>query len=237
MQASLEQQQELLSLGALDIEIAKLRRSISEAMSSKSTDELRVKQLELASALVDARGKFDTVELETKRAAEDLATVEARIHRDNERLLSTSSSKDAQGIQHELETLMRRKSELEDLELGLMDDVDSARAVLDEIAGKKSVVDADLAALLDQQESEILKLRSGLDLVQTKRAQQASRIDAELIVVYDKKSTRGIAVSRLNGNECGACRMNIGATALNEINALPKEQLPTCPDCQAILIR
>lgn len=237
MKASLEQQQELLSLGALDIEIARLRRAISEASNPKATEELRTQQLEYASQLVDARGRLDAVQLEMKRAAEDLSTVEARIEKDKERLLSTSSSKDAQGIQHELETLTRRKSELEDIELGLMDDSDTANSAYEEIAAKKAVVDADLAGVMEHQEAEILKLRSGLDLTQAKRAQQASRLDSELVSLYEKKAARGIAVARLNGRECGACRMNIGATALNEINALDKDQLPTCPDCQAILIR
>jgi predicted nucleic acid-binding Zn-ribbon protein len=86
-------------------------------------------------------------------------------------------------------------------------------------------------------EAEIMKLRSGLDLAITQRAQQASRIDQALVELYEKKATRGVAVGRLLGRECGACRMTIGATALAEINAFPRDEIATCPDCQAILIR
>jgi uncharacterized protein len=58
-----------------------------------------------------------------------------------------------------------------------------------------------------------------------------------LLEIYEKKSLRGVAVGRLLNRECGACRMTIGATALAEIASTPRDELATCPDCQAILVR
>ncbi len=82
-----------------------------------------------------------------------------------------------------------------------------------------------------------MKLRSGIDLLVQQRAQEVARTDAELLELYEKKASRGVAVGRLLNRECGACRMTIGATALAEISAMPQDDIATCPDCQAILVR
>jgi predicted nucleic acid-binding Zn-ribbon protein len=171
------------------------------------------------------------------RAEADLKLVEQRIDKDNVRLNQTSSSKDAQGIQAELETLKKRKSELEDLELAILERKEEAEASYQTILVDKKSIDDELVQKESANETEIMKQRSGLDLLTQQRAQQAGRIEESLLEIYEKKSLRGVAVGRLLNRECGACRMTIGATALAEIASTPRDELATCPDCQAILVR
>lgn len=237
MKASDIQQAELLSLANLDLEITRTRVSLTSLTSGEAFSELRKAQREAAAQLIEARNALDSVELELKRADADLQLVEQRIEKDNSRLNQTSSPKDAQGIQSELDTLAKRKSELEDLELAVLERKEEAEAIFKTVMTDKQVIDEDLSSRESANEAEIMKLRSGLDLAITQRAQQASRIDQALVELYEKKATRGVAVGRLLGRECGACRMTIGATALAEINAFPRDEIATCPDCQAILIR
>jgi predicted nucleic acid-binding Zn-ribbon protein len=237
MKASDTQQAELLSLANLDLEITRTRVSLTSLTSGEAFSELRKAQREAAAQLIEARNALDSVELELKRADADLQLVEQRIEKDKSRLNQTSSPKDAQGIQSELDTLAKRKSELEDLELAVLERKEEAEAIFKTVMTDKQVIDEDLSSRESANEAEIMKLRSGLDLAITQRAQQASRIDQALVELYEKKATRGVAVGRLLGRECGACRMTIGATALAEINAFPRDEIATCPDCQAILIR
>lgn len=237
MKASDTQQAELLSLANLDLEITRTRVSLTSLTSAEAFSELRKAQREAAAQLIEARNALDSVELELKRADADLQLVEQRIEKDKSRLNQTSSPKDAQGIQSELDTLAKRKSELEDLELAVLERKEEAEAIFKTVMTDKQVIDEDLSSRESSNEAEIMKLRSGLDLAITQRAQQASRIDQELVELYEKKATRGVAVGRLLGRECGACRMTIGATALAEINSFPRDEIATCPDCQAILIR
>jgi predicted nucleic acid-binding Zn-ribbon protein len=175
--------------------------------------------------------------LELKRSETDLELVEQRISRDLSRLNSTNNAKDAQGIQSELESLNRRKSDLEDIELAILDQKEEASAAYATVASDKSSIDEELAAAEARNEAEIMKLRSGLDLLTNDRAQQAARIPGDLIDLYDKKASRGAPVARLVGRDCGACHINLGATALNEVQSLPRDEIATCPECQAILIR
>jgi predicted nucleic acid-binding Zn-ribbon protein len=237
MKASESQQADLLSLGNLDIEINRARLQISSLTSGADFVALRGSQRDSAAQLIDAQNQLDSVNLELARAEADLKLVEDRIAKDNQRLLQTSSPKDAQGIQSELETLVKRKSELEDLELAVLEKKEQVEAVYKTVLSDKQLVDEELAKKESLNEAEILKARSGLDLMIQQRAQQATRLDAELIALYEKKLLRGPAVGRLLNRECGACRMTIGATMLTEISSLPKDEIATCPDCQAILIR
>ena len=237
MKASENQQAELLGLANLDLEISRTRTYLTNLTSGNAFSGLRSAQREFAAQLIESRNALDQVELDLARAEADLKLVEQRIEKDAAALNATSSSKDAQGIQSELETLKKRKSELEDLELAILERKDEIEATYKTVLTDKQAIDEELAAKESANEAEIMKLRSGLDLSTAQRSQQASRIDAELIALYEKKSSRGLAVGRLLGRECGACRMTIGATALAEINAMPRDEIATCPDCQAILIR
>lgn len=237
MKASENQQAELLGLANLDLEISRTRTYLTNLTSGNAFSDLRSAQRDCAAQLIESRNALDQVELDLARAEADLKLVEQRIEKDAAALNATSSSKDAQGIQSELETLKKRKSELEDLELAILERKDEVEATYKTVLTDKQSIDEELAAKESANEAEIMKLRSGLDLSTAQRSQQASRIDAELIALYEKKSSRGLAVGRLLGRECGACRMTIGATALAEINAMPRDEIATCPDCQAILIR
>lgn len=237
MKASDSQQADLLTLSNLDLEITRARVALSVLTSGEAFSQLRQSQRDAASSLIESRNLLDSVELELSRAESDLKLVEQRIEKDNLRLNQTSSSKDAQGIQSELETLKKRKSELEDLELAVLERKEEVEAAYQTILSDKKTIDDELAAAESANETEILKKRSGLDLMTQQRAQQVGRIDGELFTLYEKKSSRGVAVGRLINRECGACRMTIGATALAEITSLAPDEIATCPDCQAILVR
>ena len=121
MKATETQQTDLLSLANLDLQISRSKAAIKNLSSGAQFAELREAQRGLAAKLISARNALDSVELELKRAETDLHLVEQRIEKDKVRINSTNSSKDAQGIQSELESLARRKSDLEDIELAILD--------------------------------------------------------------------------------------------------------------------
>jgi predicted nucleic acid-binding Zn-ribbon protein len=237
MKAAAEQQRQLIELADLDSEMARNRATLAALTTGELFSPQRQDQREVAAKLIEARNALDSVELEFKRADSDLLLVEQRIEKDMQKLNQTSSAKDAQGIQSELESLAKRKSELEDFELSVMEKKEQCELDLATVTKEKQSIDQELSALENANEQEILKLRSGLELAGSKRVQLTSRIDEELLALYDSKAKRGIAAARLLNRECGACRMTIGATALAEIAALPGDEIATCPDCQAILIR
>ena len=237
MKANLQDQKRLLELVDLDLTLVRNAGDRAKLQSATAISEASEKALALSDQLIDARNKVGDLELELKRSENDLELVENRITKDNQRLTSTTSAKDAQGIEHELTTLAKRKSELEDAELGIMEDLETVRAQLVEAEAAKSSAEQELAALRSALETNTSALDSARAELSSKRSALIGLIDPELAAAYQRKADRNVAVGKLVGRECGACRLSITATNLEEIVALPADEIAECPNCQAYLVR
>jgi len=237
VKANLQNQKRLLELVELDLNLVKNASEKTKLLAATDIQIASEKALALSDQLIDARNKVGDLELELKRSENDLELVENRINKDNQRLSTTSSSKDAQGIEHELITLAKRKSELEDTELGIMDELDKVRAELIAAEKAKSEAESELNSLRSALSSNASTLDSQRAELTAKRVALVGLIDPELAVAYQKKADRAVAVGRLTGRECGACRISITATNLEEIVALPADEISECPNCQAYLVR
>jgi predicted nucleic acid-binding Zn-ribbon protein len=237
VKANLQDQKRLLELVDLDLTLVRNAGDRAKLQSATAISEASEKALALSDQLIDARNRVGDLELELKRSENDLELVENRIAKDNQRLTSTTSAKDAQGIEHELTTLARRKSELEDAELGIMEDLEAVRAQLSLAENAKSAAEKELAALRSALETNTSALDSARAELSSKRSALIGLIDPELAAAYQRKADRNVAVGKLVGRECGACRLSITATNLEEIVALPADEIAECPNCQAYLVR
>jgi predicted nucleic acid-binding Zn-ribbon protein len=237
VKANLQDQKRLLELVQFDLDLVKNSSDRAKLLAASDIQIASEKALALSDQLIDARNKVGDLELELKRSENDLELVENRIAKDNQRLSTTSSAKDAQGIEHELTTLAKRKSELEDAELGIMEELDGVRAELAAAESAKSLAESELSALRTALASNTSSLDEQRAELTAKRVALVGLIDPELAVSYQRKADRTVAVGRLTGRECGACRISITATNLEEIVALPADEISECPNCQAYLVR
>jgi predicted nucleic acid-binding Zn-ribbon protein len=237
MIASLADQKQLLALAAHDVELARINNSRKQAQAETELDEASSETLRLSDLLIDARNAVGDLEMELSRAEADLELVANRITKDKQQLSSTSSAKDAQGIEHELNTLASRRSELEDAQLQIMELLESAQLNHENLKREKQAADETLGALQRRINSELADLTSQAEKIQTERKSIITSIDQGLASAYERKYSRGVAVGRLSGRDCGACRLSITATSFEELMALPSEELAECPNCQAFLVR
>ena len=237
MKANSQDQKRLLELVDLDLSLVRNAGDKAKLLSATAISEASEKALALSDRLIDARNRVGDLELELKRSENDLELVENRIAKDKQRLSSTSSAKDALGIEHELTTLAKRKSELEDAELGIMEDLDRVRAELSGAEDAKSSAEQELTQLRSALATNTEELDSARAELSSKRSALVGLIEAELAAAYQRKADRNLAVGKLVGRECGACRLSITATNLEEIIALPLDEIAECPNCQAYLVR
>jgi len=237
VKANLQDQKRLLELVDLDLSLVRNAGDKAKLLSATAISEANEKALALSDHLIDARNRVGDLELELKRSENDLELVESRIAKDNQRLSSTSSAKDAQGIEHELNTLAKRKSELEDTELGIMEVLETVRAELSEAEKAKAAAENELTQLRSALATNSAELDSARTELSSKRSALVGLIEPELAMAYQRKADRNVAAGRLVGRECGACRLSITATNLEEILALPADEIAECPNCQAYLVR
>jgi predicted nucleic acid-binding Zn-ribbon protein len=237
VKANLQDQKRLLELVEIDLSLVRNAGDKAKLLSATAISEANEKALALSDHLIDARNRVGDLELELKRSENDLELVENRIAKDNQRLSSTSSAKDAQGIEHELTSLAKRKSELEDTELGIMEDLETVRAELDEAEKAKAAAEQELTRLRSALATDTAGLDSVRAELSSKRSALVGLVEPELAAAYQRKADRNVAAGKLVGRECGACRLSITATNLEEIVALPADEIAECPNCQAYLVR
>lgn len=237
MKANLQDQKSLLELAQHDLDLARNAKDKIKLLASKEIESASNLALDLSDLLIDARNRVGDLELEVKRSESDLELVEKRIATDKDRLATTSSSKDAQGIEHELVSLARRKSELEDTELAILEILDSARAELVATTDSKLAAEQELSRLREELARNIKAADSKRAELVGARQTLFATLDVELSTAYQRKADRGSSVGKLIGRECGACRLSITATNLDEIMALPADEIAECPNCQAYLVR
>ncbi len=237
MKATPGQQQQILRLAELDQQLALGSSHLRELREGVAVAALRTELIMSSERLLEGRTELENIVSELKRSESDLELVEKRITQDNERLLTVSSHKDADGISHELVTLKARLSNLEDVELAIMERKDAATTALETLTGDRAAISARLAEAEAEAEAEILKVQSGLSLVTSERSSVVASLPAELVELYEKKASRGVAAARLIHRDCDACRIALTSAAYEEVIATAQDEIATCPNCQAILLR
>ena len=128
MKASVSDQNSLIELQRIDLAIMQAQHKLKslpereqivsiEGRLSASAELLTVAEVELAGVTIDLR-----------RSEADVESVADRMAKDESRLNNGSASpKELEQLQHEIATLAKRKSELEDSELEIMMKVDVAK--------------------------------------------------------------------------------------------------------------
>ncbi|QDG63221.1 zinc ribbon domain-containing protein [Pseudarthrobacter sp. NIBRBAC000502771] len=233
------EQLKLLELQGLDARLKGLtnRRRTLE-------NDPRIKDLEAALSVANgelgaAKVAVHDAEAALKRAEADVEQVASRIQRDEARLNSgTGLSKDLMALQKDIASLNKRRSDLEDVELEVMERLDSLRErqaaqqqIVDDIQGSFGTIKAELDAALADVETEAAGLR-------TQRGVFAQGLDAGLLAIYEKTlAKRGVGAARLFHGTSEASGMKLSPGDLAEIKAAAADDIVFCPDSGAILVR
>src|SRR5688500_2338953 len=233
------EQFKLLELQGLD---AKLR-SLANRRRSLEADP-RITDLEAALSVANgelgaAKLAVHDAEAELKRAEADVEQVAGRIERDEARLNSgTGLSKDLVALQKDIASLNKRRSDLEDVELEVLERLDSLR---ERQAAQQKIVDdiqgsfAGIRAELDEQLAEITAEET---VVRGRRAEFAAGLDDSLVAVYEKTlARRGVGAARLFHGTSEGSGMQLSPGDLAEIKAAAEDDIVFCPDSGCILVR
>jgi predicted nucleic acid-binding Zn-ribbon protein len=227
----------LLKLAQVDLEIEQIKNEISKAVGSKDLLEARDLFSTYAGEVISARTKFENLNMESRKADDNLHMVEERIARDLDRLNQTSSSKDAQAMQAEVESLTKRKAELEDVELEILERLEESQKELDEIVAKKESIaqtiaemEATIQVQVDELKTRGRKLTADKEILVTK-------ISTEILEKYKHLSAKQVAVGQVDSRACSACRMGLTSNTIDSLAALPEDEIGFCPECLAMIVR
>ncbi len=150
-----------------------------------------------------------------------------------------SNPKDLERMQHELESLERRISSLEDDELEVMEKVEEAQTELHQYEAMVAETDERLAALSAARDEKIAAIDEQLQQVQADRGPAAEGLPDDLVALYVRlrEQKGGVGAAALRARECGGCRLSLDSVELSRIKGLPEDEVVRCEECSRILVR
>ncbi len=237
MNATADDQRRLLDLADLDARIAHDRRLHAHPPQTERVRDLAAQRIEQSQELSARLGVRDDVAAQLARVESDVALVDARTARDAERLAVATTPSVAQGLEHEIASLTRRKSELEDAQLELMERLEDAESALLAQQALIAVTVEEGARLSADGKSVVQDAQGRLDAAARDRTAIAATLPADLFALYERIAARGVGAALLQHRTCGACRMVLAGTELATIRQSGSDAVLTCPECEAILVR
>ena len=231
----------MLDLQELDARAAQLRHQRAHLPELAEIAELERGRGELVDRARDAQIVVDDLTAEQKKVDSDVEQVKTRRKRDRDRMDQglITNPKDLERMQHELTSLERRISSLEDDELEVMEKLEDAQRELDAITGQVQVVDARLEALATTRDEKLRELDAELADVEARRGPAAGGMPEDLIKLYDKlrEQKNGVGAAALRARQCGGCQLTIDNAELAVIRSSPADLVIRCEECNRILVR
>lgn len=230
-------QRRLVDVAALDTAIRAADNARRNPEQGARVHELLSQRQTLSTELTRLLGVRDDVTAELARIESDVAVVDARAARDAERLAATSNPKDAQGLEHEIASLAKRKSDLEDAELELMERLESAEA---DVTAQETLIAAtndEGARLSAAGKAAVAEASARFEAATRDRAAIAEGLPADLLALYEKLAVRGNGAGLLRQRTCEGCRMVLAGTDLQTLRQAAEDDVVTCPECGCILVR
>jgi predicted nucleic acid-binding Zn-ribbon protein len=240
MQASVEQQNQILQLQIIDSEIMRANTKLKSLPEVEQLLHIDKRILTATEELATVKAEADQISLELRRGEADVETVTDRIKKDEARLSAgTASPKELEQTQHEIETLKKRQLALEEIELEIM--------VRSEAVNERlQLLTTDLASL-ETLKSEINQrlttATTEINLVilakQKTRSELTPNIEKALLDLYEKirGANSGVGAATLVGSKCNGCNLAINAVEMERIKNLAADELLRCEECRRILVR
>lgn len=238
--AAAADQLKLLDVQALDTKLAQLSHRAKTARTNPEIAEAETKLSTAQRKLVEIETTVSDTQREIKRAEDDVELVVSRIDRDQKRLDSGSgTSKDLTALQSELVSLNKRRSDLEDVELEVMERLEALNARASEQRQTAEALTGSLQRLGEQRDADLADIATEVEDVQTQREAAAAGIEAALLASYDKirASHSGVGAGALHQKRCGACRMELSPRDLADIAKAGADDVVRCEECGRILVR
>jgi uncharacterized protein len=234
------EQQKLLELAAEDVALTQLahrRRTLPEAAAVEAAVEA---ERALADDVVRAETEVRDLQREVRRLEADVETVRSRAAKDQKLLDSGSvSAKQMTDLQHELESLSRRQSDLEDQELELMERLETAEATLRAASEGREKAHADVERAEQLRDDALADIADGTQRHEAARAAVAGGISAPLLTLYDRVRTQNGATgaAMLRARQCQGCRIELNGRELAAVRNADPHEVVRCENCGRILVR
>jgi predicted nucleic acid-binding Zn-ribbon protein len=228
----------LLALQGVDtgIDRASARRT---ALESGETLAAARAEADTAEAVVgELRLQVDELGRDQMRFEHEIDSLTQKEAAESKRMYdgSVANAKELEAMQHETESLKRRRSEREDELLVLLEqreELDARVTAAETVAaGRRAEVDRTAMSAAD----ELVGVTAELERLTAERAALAARIDPELLELYEdlRRQKKGVGAATLVDGVCSGCHEQLSSMQLDKLKRT--EGVRRCEHCRRILV-
>lgn len=240
MKADPAVQRRLLDLAEVDAELNRIQHRRGTLPELEEIGRAERDHQVKRDALVSAQTAFGDLDAEVQRLESEIEQVRARDKRDRAVLDSGSpgSSKQVEGLNQELDTLARRQGVLEDELLEVMERREAQETDVNRSREEAQTAETTLADAQHRRDEALADLDAGEAKRRAERDVLVGEQPADLLRIYERvREQRGIGAGALQGNRCGACRIELDRAALAELREAAADDVVRCGECAAVLVR
>lgn len=239
MKAEVAQQRSLLDLVEVDAELSRIAHRVAHLPETQQIERIQADQLAASDRLGAVRIALEDLDAQVTRFEAEIDAVRQREDRDRGLLDSgATNAKQLADLQHELETLERRQASLEESLLEVMERREELQATE---ATEQAAVDglqAELSAAQQARDSVLADVEENRGQRMVRRDELVGGLAADLVALYERqRAAGGAGAGQLQGQRCGACRIEIDRGEMARISAAADDEVLRCPECGAILLR
>jgi predicted nucleic acid-binding Zn-ribbon protein len=234
------EQQKLLDLAAEDVALTQLAHRRSTLPEVAAVEAAREAERALAADVVRAETEARDLQREVARFEADVDVVRQRAARDQQRLEAGGlPAREVTALQHEMESLARRQSDLEDQELELMERQEEADAALAAASEGLAKARADLERAVQLRDDALADIADSTTRHEAVRAEVAGGISQPLLALYDRIRTQTgtTGAAMLKARQCQGCRLELYGNELAAVRNADPHEVVRCENCGRILVR
>jgi uncharacterized protein len=233
-------QQKLLALAAEDVALSQLAHRKRTLPELTTVESAAGSEREYAEAVVRAETEVRDLQREVKRLENDVEAVRNRAAKDQKLLDSGSiAAKQMTDLQHELQSLARRQSDLEDTELELMEQLETAEGTLRQAQDGKAQAQSDRERAEQLRDDALADIADATAQHEKGRQEAAATIPADLLALYERIRTQtgGTGAAMLKARQCQGCRLELFGKELAAVRNADPHEVVRCDNCGRILVR
>jgi uncharacterized protein len=240
VKADPDAQLRLLDLQTHDAALARLehrRRTVPELAVIEEAD---ARLAALRDDVVRAETEVGDLDRELRRFEDDVEQVRRRADRDRQRMQTGGiPAKELESLQHEVETLARRQSDLEDTELEAMERREEAESRAAGVRAEVEKVTVTRTEAAQARDAAYAEIDAAVGTETAARAELAPQLPADLLALYEKvrAASGGVGAAVLSQRRCEGCRLELMGSELRAAQAAPKDEVLRCENCRRILVR
>jgi predicted nucleic acid-binding Zn-ribbon protein len=232
-------QRQMLELAKVDAELSRTehrRRTLPELAEITDVEK---KLRDLRDSLVAVQTSASDLDREIARQEREIESVRAREDRDRKLLESGAvPAKQMADVEHELHSLERRQTALEDDLLELMERREALELDRKRTGAEVDQAEAALVDAIKRRDEAFIDLDTTWARRDRDRSGLVPTFPADLLALYERvRAHRGIGAALLRSRRCGACQLDIDRNAIAELKAAPENAVIQCENCGAILVR